>query len=250
MKKKLSLIFMVFFVSILSAQMKEEDVRARLEKVYSGKTDEVRNELPSLEREFPNDAGVKYIDAFTTRDGASAAQKYQQLVDQFPQSVWADAALYRVYQYYYSVGLYKTAETKMAQLQQQYPNSIYIKRDISAVSSPVEVKPQIKEEPTKTEAPVVQPEVKQETVSTEPEPVSSSPYVVQVGVFSTEAAAKQQASKTGNTVGRQAIVFTKMSGGKQMFAVAFEGFETEQSARNYVTELKTKFNIDAFFVKR
>lgn len=241
--------------SSLVAQMKEEDVRTRLEKVYSGKIDEVRNELPSLEREYPNDAGVKYIDAFTTRDGAFAAQKYQQVVDQFPQSVWADAALYRVYQYYYSVGLYKTAETKMAQLQQQYPNSIYVKRDIASSSAPAVVTPQAQqpqqqEEQAQPQQEISQPEVKPENTSTPIQTAVETPFVVQVGVYSTETSATQQAQKFSTAVGRQAIVFEKSSAGKQVFAVAFDGFENEQAARAYVTELKSRYNIDAFFVKR
>ena len=122
----LSLLLHFLGAAIVFAQMPESEVRKRLDFIYSGQAERVRIELPSLEKQYPNDAGVEYLDAILTTDGAAAVKKFQAIVDQFPQSVWADAALYKVYQYYYSVGLYKTADQKFEQLKQQYPNSLYV----------------------------------------------------------------------------------------------------------------------------
>ena len=89
-----SFLFNVLGVAIVFAQMPESEVRKRLDFIYSGQAERVRIELPSLEKQYPNDAGVDYLDAILTTDGAAAVKKFQAIVDQAPQSGWADAALY------------------------------------------------------------------------------------------------------------------------------------------------------------
>ena len=136
----------------------------------------------------------------------------------------------------------------MAQLREDYPSSIYVKKDSNEQEKP---------------APAVQPvtidsEVKTDnTPAAETTPVEQAPsvqtegkYAVQVAVYSQEPAAIQQSAVFTQTVGRQATVFTKESGGKTLYAVAFEGFEDEPSARAFGADLKTKFNLDWFIVKR
>ena len=125
--KTLTLILLATVSTAVFAQMTENDVRAKLELIHSGNIDQVRSEIPSLQNQYPNDAGVAYLDAAVTPNGSEAAKKYQAIVDNYPNSIWADDALYKVYQYFYSIGLYKTADSKMAQLKEDYPSSIYVK---------------------------------------------------------------------------------------------------------------------------
>jgi tetratricopeptide (TPR) repeat protein len=239
------LLTVVLMTVPLFAQLDEQEVRQRLDLIHSGKIDQVRKEISSLLQQLPNDPGVKYLEAYVTENGDQAVKKYQLFVDNFPQSVWADDALYKVYQYYYAVGLYKTADAKIAQLNDQYPNSIYAKRN--------------GKEPVKTEIPpTAQPEQQsavQQTGAagiseTNVPAVSNGIFAVQVGVYSQEVAALEQANNFTSVVGKKAVVFAKLSGGKTVYAVAFEGFADEQAARTFGSELKSKFNLDWFVVKR
>ena len=226
------------------AQVSEQDVRSRLDLIHSGKSDQVRTEMTMLLRQYPNDAGVKYLDAYLTENGDQALRKYQMIVDQYPKSEWADDALYKVYQYYYAVGLYKTAEAKMSQLNEQYPTSIYAKREPKPDERiPVPV-------PVNTEPPAEKPvPAEQQPVQT-PAVKSAGPFAVQVGVYSQESAAQQQARQVSAVVGREAIVFAKQSGGKTVHAVAFDGFPSDAAARTSGAELKSKYNLECFVVKR
>lgn len=233
---------MVFIaIAPMFAQLNEQDVRQRLDLIHSGKIELVRTEVFELLKQLPNDPGVRYLEAYVTENGDQAVKKYQAFVDNFSKNEWADDALYKVYQYYYAVGLYKTAEAKLGQLNEQYPNSIYAKRDQKAV---------IKTEPR----PVVKQEQSQPIVEEKKEIVSSSTpsgnFFVQIGVYSQESKAQQQANEFTTTVGKRAIVFSKFSGGKTVYAVAFDGFADENSAKVYGTELKSKYNLDWFVVKR
>lgn len=232
----------VFLLSttFLSAQLNEQDVRQRLDLIHSGKIAEVRTEVQSLLKQLPNDPGVRYLDAYVTESGDQAVKKYQTFVDNFPNSEWADDALYKVYQYYYAVGLYKTADAKQNQLNEKYPSSIFAKHEEKPLPK-AEVVPIAKPE----SAPDV--EIKSDVSST---PVASGDFVVQVGVYSQEVKAQQQSRELSTVVGRQAIVFTKQSGGKTVYAVGFEGFSDDQSAKAYGAELQSKFKLDWFLVKR
>ena len=245
MKKLTAFLFFLFSLP-LAAQLSERDIRDRLELIHAGKSDQVHSELPTLLRQYPDDPGVKYLEAYLTTNGDQAVKKYQSIVDQSPKNEWADDALYKVYQYYYAVGLYKTADAKMNQLNEQYPTSIYAKREVKPdekISPPI---PIVEKQELKTEQSV--PGSKQDTTFSMPQ--SGGKFIVQVGVFSQEQTAQNEAERYSNVVGNQAIVFSKQSGERTVFAIGFDGFETEQLARDFSAALKSKYNLDSFVVKR
>lgn len=224
----------------LAAQLNEQDVRLRLDLIHSGKIEQVRTEVASLLKQLPNDAGVRYLEAYTTENGDQAVKKYQSFVDSYPASEWADDALYKMYQYYFAVGLYKTADAKLNLLNEKYPNSIFAKK---SAQEPVQAVTQSTVQAV--EAPVVEEKKEVPAVSN-----ASGSFIVQLGVYSQEAKAQEQANTVSTVVGKQAVVFAKQSNGRTVYAVAFEGFADEQSAKTFGGELKSKFNLDWFAVKR
>jgi tetratricopeptide (TPR) repeat protein len=116
---------------------REPDIRHRLEMIEKGQVEIVRSELPALITNYQNNPGVMYLQAVLTTDGTEAAKLYQNIIDNFPKSEWADDALYKLYQYYYSIGLYKTAEQKLNQLKEEYPFSAYATEQSPAEEKPV-----------------------------------------------------------------------------------------------------------------
>ena len=75
--KRIIFCFLVIAASLPAvAQLSEKDVRARLDLIHSGRAEGVRNELPLLQSQYPNDAGVKYLDAYLTENGDQALKKY------------------------------------------------------------------------------------------------------------------------------------------------------------------------------
>ncbi len=255
-QKKFRMICFTVSLSLLGAvsllaQMPEGEIHKRLDFIYNGQAERVRIELPSLEKQYPNDAGVQYLDAILTTDGAAAVKKFQTIVDQFPRNEWADDALYKVYQYYYSVGLYKTADQKLDQLKQQYPNSLY------AVGTPGDQKPIVKEKEPATEStkqevaqqkPEERPKETRDTLASVPIPIVVK-FAVQAGAFSTEKNAQKQVDFF-STIGKKAIITTKMSGDKTLYVVSIEGFTKEQDVRSFIAELKAKHNIESIIIAR
>ncbi len=67
-----------------------------------------------------------YLDALSQNDASVAAEKYRQLVALYPNSEYADRALMKTAQYYFSRGLYVAARKQFLELVEKYPNSLYL----------------------------------------------------------------------------------------------------------------------------
>jgi tetratricopeptide (TPR) repeat protein len=210
----------------------EPDIRHRLEMIEKGQAEAVRAELPSLMTNYQNNPGVMYLQAVLTTDGMEAAKLYQNIVDNFPKSEWGDDALYKLYQYYYSIGLYKTADQKLMQLKEQYPFSAYASEN----NPVVEEKQAVKEKPT-----VVKPKG---TV-----PKFTTNFTVQVGAFSTLQNAGELKAKFEKE-GYPSNIFTIVSHGKKLHKVWVGEFQTYEEARRFTTEIKNKFNLTSIVVSR
>ena len=217
-------------VATAFGQSSGPDIQKRLEMIEQGQVDQVKAELPTLLANYQNNPGVMYLQGVLTQDGTEAAKIFQSIVDNFPQSEWADDALYKLYQYYYSIGLYKTADQKMAQLKQDYPYSAY------AVDQPAASKT------TQTEsADVVKSKSTVEKFSTS--------FTVQVGAFST----LQRAEELKNFFegkGYSSNIFTMVTNGKKLHKVWVGEFQNQEDARRFSVEIKKKFSLESIVVAR
>jgi hypothetical protein len=239
----MKLVIKTFFISIivfnlctqpLRAQTNnnEPDIRRRLEMIEKGQAEAVRAELPSMMTNYQNNPGVMYLQAVLTTDGTEAAKLYQNIVDNFPKSEWGDDALYKLYQYYYSIGLYKTADQKLTQLKEEYPFSAYTAEKFSVI----EEKQAAKEKPT-----VIKPKGTVAKFSTN--------FTVQVGAFSTLQNAGELKTKFEKE-GFQSNIFTMVSQGKKLHKVWVGEFQTYDEARRFTQEIKNKFNLTSIVVSR
>jgi len=239
MRTLIKMSFVLLAVAMLSApsigaqaNSSEPDIRRRLEMIEKGQAEAVRSELPSLMITYQNNPGVMYLQAVLTTDGAEAAKLYQNIIDNFPKSEWGDDALYKLYQYYYSIGLYKTADQKLTQLKEEYPFSAYA----SEGNSEVEEKQAAKEKPTvmKTKGAI---------------PKFSTNFTVQVGAFSTLQNAGELKTKFEKE-GYPSNIFTIVSNGKKLHKVWVGEFQTYDEAKQFTLEIKNKFNLTSIVVSR
>jgi hypothetical protein len=215
-----------------SLQSGQPDIQRRLELIEKGQGEAVKAELPTLMTTFQNHPGVLYLQAVLTSDGTEAAKIYQTIVDNFPQSEWSDDALFKLYQYYYSVGLYKTADQKLEQLRRDYPCSTY-GADQPIVEEPKTI-PQ--------EAPaVVQPPGKADRYSTV--------YTVQAGTFSILQNAEELKARFQRD-GYTASIFTIVNNGRKFHKVWVGEFQKQEDARRFGAEIKKKYNLETIVVSR
>ncbi|MFH0988521.1 MAG: SPOR domain-containing protein [bacterium] len=248
----------------------QPDIQKRLELIEKGQGEAVKAELPTLLTNFQNHPGIMYLQALLTTDGVEAVKIYQSIVDNFPGSEWTDDALFKLYQYYYSIGLYKTADQKLEQLRRNFPYSSYAS-DQQVAEEPKETPKQNAKEPKKveepareTKKPAVQPAAKNakgkkpltpssKTAKETQKPAKtesfSTSFTVQAGTFSVfqnaeELKARFEKEKYSTTI------FTLMNNGRKFYKVWVGEFRTQDEAKKFSEQFKKKFKINAIVVSR
>jgi hypothetical protein len=139
MKVLFQMFVLFFMLAILSVKAQEVDIVDYLKKIEQGNLDEVKTQLPELKNKHPKSSNVLYLHGLLTENGQDAVVIFQNIVDKYPKSDYADAALYRIYSYYFAIGLYSTADKNLTILKKDYPNSPYLKMVESAVIKPDEI---------------------------------------------------------------------------------------------------------------
>jgi len=226
---------LIVFLSAAAAQNErsgEPDIQRRLEMIERNQAEAVKAELPTLMTNYQNHPGVLYLQAVLTTNGIEAAKLYQSIVDNFPRSEWADDALYKLYQYYYSIGLYKTGDQKLQQLKQVYPFSTYAVAE--QVSEPVS--------PPREEAPA---DIKP-TGTIEKFPTG---FTVQVGAFSTLQNAEELKAKFEKE-NYSSNIFTIVNNGRKLHKVWVGEFQTYEDAKRFTAEIRRKFSLESIVVSR
>ena len=218
----------------LSAQSAGPDIDKYMRMIDNGQADDVRREIPALLSQYPNNAGVLYLQGLVTPEGAEAVRIYQSIVDNFPKSEWADDALYHVYQYYYALGLYRTAELKLDQLKKDYPESKYLQKAPAAPSS-AEAKP-----PDTTALAEGKSARGTETAER---------FTLQVGAYTTQVNAEKQ-KLFFEDLGYAVEVGSKMKDNRSLFIVLVGTFTSADEARAKATEFKQKYNIGSLVVTK
>jgi tetratricopeptide (TPR) repeat protein len=104
----------------------EVDIIPYLKAIENGDVGQAKEKLVDLKEKYPDDPSVMFLDAVLKENGQEAVVVYQDIFDNYPKSKYADAAIYRIFSYYYALGLYDTAREKLQQLKTAYPESPYI----------------------------------------------------------------------------------------------------------------------------
>ena len=120
------IIITLILISSLSLAQRVNIV-PQLKMIEAGDLDEVRSDLLELKQNSAADPNVIFLEAVLTENGEQSQKFYELIYNNFPNSQFADAALFRGFSYYYALGLYKRAEELKDRLKKEYPNSPYLK---------------------------------------------------------------------------------------------------------------------------
>ncbi len=254
MGKLVKIILILLFVELnVYSQNIDLEVNKYIRMIESGEIDKAAEESANLISANPNHPGILYLQGRLSTDGIEALKFYQAIVDNFPKSEWADDALYKIYQYYYAVGLYRTAELKWKHLQKEYPQSPYLKsplsKDIKSISDEIAVTSE--QDTIKTQPPIkiIEQSVSIEPTPKQPEATQASVYTVQVGAFSTLENAKKQ-EKFFLDLGYEVELTNKIRAGKSLYLVWVGNFRSAEEAKKLKDEIKQKYKIESITVQK
>ena len=234
------LLIMSLTGAISAAAQRDDEVARLVQLVEQGRADQAKKELMRLQERSPNDPGVLYLQALLMTDGSEAVRTYQSIVDNFPKSAWADDALFKVYQFYYALGLYRTAEIKMTQLKRDYPTSRYISQagDVETAALPEE-----------QEQPVVVPEDATTQEETSVSDIPTGSFALQVGAFSAQVNAEKQ-KVFFEDLNMPVEVINRVKDGRSLYVVLVGNFPTADDARAKGAEIKKDYNIESMVISR
>jgi len=224
-------VYLALLFSALSVNINAQDVNIvpYLQQIENGKADEVRNELVGLKERYSDDPSVMFLEGVLTENGQKAVVIYQKVVVEYPDSKYADAALYRIYSYYYALGLYESATEKLNKLITDYPKSPYIK---IAKQNQLPVNPEITQE---DETNITQ--QKNEDVKG-----ADYKFTIQAGAFSKIENAESLQLKFEKS-GIFSEIKDKLVAGTTFHVVYVGKFVTENDAENFLKTINDRFEL-------
>jgi cell division protein FtsN len=125
---KFSLYFLVFFFSVVgfvAAQSNDANgiVSKLLQDVANGKLEKVKDALPTLAQRFPKDPAVLYLQASCSNTMDDAISLFSEIVRSYPMNMFADDALFSLFQLAVTEKDISAATEYYKKLQKDYPNS-------------------------------------------------------------------------------------------------------------------------------
>lgn len=230
-----TLYFLTLLILVLSPNIFTQDVNIipYLKQIESGQADEVKNELTDLKEQYPESPSVMFLNGVLTENGQEAVVIYGEIVDVYPDSKYADAALYRIYSYYYALGLYESAKKKLSMLIVNYPESPYIN---IAKQNQLLLNPDIEKEHDK----VFRSEEDQQTFN-DRSGVDYN-YTIQAGAFSNWENA-QTLKDNFEQSGLYSKILEKKVAGTTFHIVYVGRFVTDNEAVSFLRTINSKFNL-------
>jgi tetratricopeptide (TPR) repeat protein len=225
--KMLGLKIFLFIITIISLSFysfaQEADIIPYLKQIEQGKSSEVKLKLPELKKDYPNSSNVMFLDGVLTENAQDAIEIYQKILDKYPKSAFADAALYRIYSYYFALGLYNSADKYLTKLKTDYPQSPYIK--MASINKSEEEIPET-----------------QSIKSSDDSNDETAKYTIQAGAF-TNSDNAEKLNRDFINAGMKSFIKGKNIGGT-VFSVVYVGkFASRSNAENFLQIINSQFNI-------
>lgn len=126
---KNNIIFYAFFLFTLAYSQSELD--NLIKEVYSGKTENAINAMPRLKKEFSELPSLIFLDALIDEDIERSIEKYKIFFKYYESSEYADDAIMKISEYYYTKGLYVESSRWLKKINLYYPNSEHIDRSLN-----------------------------------------------------------------------------------------------------------------------
>lgn len=222
----------LFIINILlsaSVLFSQTNIVPALKDIENGDLIGARTKLGTYLGDTPNDPSVKFLDAVLTEDGVEAVNKYIQIFSNYPMNQYADAALYRTFSYYYSLGIYNKADGYLSKLKNEYPKSPYIKAaDRTLPSEDIYYESREKNEPVSKPIREV---------------VSEKQYSIQAGAFMNKGNA-ENLKKGFENDGHYSSIFTKEVGGSLLNVVIVGKYSNQEEAKKQLQTINAKYKIN------
>jgi tetratricopeptide (TPR) repeat protein len=226
------LILLFVFCSPIKLFSQGVDIVPYLKAIENGNIAEAKEALVDLKAKYPDDPSVMFLDGVLKENGQEAIVIYQDIVDNYPKSKYADAALYRIFSYYYALGLYESAREKLKQLKTSYPTSPYIQ--VADQNLSLLEKPDVQETVTQTEKSI-------------PKTEENYKFTIQAGAFTNlENANNLIGEFEGSGIYTQ--LAEKVVAGTTFHVVYAGKFEKYEDAESFLQVVNSRYKVNGSIV--
>jgi tetratricopeptide (TPR) repeat protein len=241
----------IFIVTLIIASFnvllmgQEFDIVPYLKRVENGEAGKVLTEINNLKLKNKASGSIIFLEGVLTDDGERAVEIYKKVANNFTQSKYADAALYRIFTYYYSTGRYDSSRVYLSRLKKGYKDSPYIK--IAERDIPVKNEQYFIEKPAKLEkiAEAKGRYNRNEVIAEKKE----YKFTIQAGAFTNEVNGKKLKSDFEKS-GFNSEILEKNIGGTIFHVVMVGQFVTEDEAISFLQFLNSEFKLNGRIVKK
>lgn len=226
--KTIILLLLFVFIGTITLSAQEIDINPYLKEIEKGNiiTEE---ELQKLKEEYPNSSSLIFLEGLVSNDGEKALKIYNEFLHDFPESDYADAALFRIYSYHFSVGSYEQADITLQKLKRNFPSSPYLKLAGNKNFS-------IRNE--------------EKTISDKKSYSGlSGKYTIQAGAFSNHANAINLQKNFENS-GYISEIKDKNVGGTDFKVVYVGVFNTHEEAESFLSIINSRFKLSGKIIEK
>ena len=105
-----------------------QNLELYLTLIEKGNLEEVRENLPELLSNYPNDPGVYFIEALVNIDGDNSFTQYTSIINNYPSSLYASKSSVKIGEYFFARGLYSKAGEHLKNTITTYPKLLSTQR--------------------------------------------------------------------------------------------------------------------------
>ncbi len=118
--------FLIFFINFIFSQ----DLTKYFEDVERGDINKVKSEISNLLINYPENDGVLFLSALLKNRAEEAVITYKSIIQNYPNSTYADDSLVKIGEYLYARGLYTQASSELRKVPAKYSKSEHLQRSI------------------------------------------------------------------------------------------------------------------------
>ena len=116
---------------VIATIFAQSEIDRLISEVYKGNLIEAEESIHSLRSEYPENPSLLFLLALIDNNAERSIDKYKELFNLYPDSKYADDAIMKVSEFYYTKGSYVQSSEWAKKINLYYSQSEHLKRSLN-----------------------------------------------------------------------------------------------------------------------
>ena len=121
----------LFFILLCSVVFSQDETDSLIKEVQSGNTQSAIESLPKLKKKYSENPSVMFLDALLDDNHERSIKKYKQIYNLYEDSKYADDAIMKIAEFYYTNGSYVKSSDWVKKINLYYSKSEHVHRSLN-----------------------------------------------------------------------------------------------------------------------